>query len=162
MTRRSSSFLNPSGISQLYGIQPYNPMDGFRTALPENLPEFDLGSAPMNEVPVYAGGDTGSWWDGANKFLFGSKDTQTGIQSNGAAGSILGVAQGFGNAYMGMQQFGLAKKALAQSKEQFERNYAAQRTTTNASLEDRQRARVASNAGAYQSVGEYMAKNGVR
>ena len=85
-----------------------------------------------------------------------------GIKTAGWGGMALGAAQGIGNLYMGMQQYGLAKKALAQSKEQFDKNYAAQRTTTNASLEDRQRARVASNAGAYQSVGEYMNQNGIR
>jgi hypothetical protein len=63
---------------------------------------------------------------------------------------------------MGMKQYGLAKDTLAANKAQFERNFDAQRTTTNASLEDRQRARVASNAGAYQSVGDYMDQNRVR
>ena len=98
--------------------------------------------------------------DSLSKWLGGSTDVN-GVKTNGAGGSILGIAQGLGNAYMGMQQFGLAKKALKQGKEQFEKNYAAQRQTTNASLEDRQRARVASNAGAYESVGSYMQKNGI-
>ena len=60
---------------------------------------------------------------------------------------------------MGMKQYGLAKDALNQAKEQYNKNYAAQKTTTNSSLEDRQRARVASSPNAYESVDTYMAQN---
>lgn len=91
-----------------------------------------------------------------------SIDPSTGQKVGGYGSLALGAAQGLGSLYLGMQQYNLAKDALASSKSQFERNFAAQKTTTNASLEDRQRARVASNAGAYQSVGEYMAQNGVK
>lgn len=67
-----------------------------------------------------------------------------------------------GSIYMGMQNYGLAKKSLKQQREAFEKNYAAQRQLTNAELEDRQRARVASNPTGYESVESYMAKNAVR
>ncbi len=66
------------------------------------------------------------------------------------------------NSYMGMKQYGLAKEQFAESKRQYNQNYAAQRTLTNSQLEDRQRARVASNAGAYESVGSYINRNGVK
>jgi hypothetical protein len=74
----------------------------------------------------------------------------------------LQLASGALNAWMGMKNYGLAKKQFAENKNQYALNYDAQRTTTNAQLEDRQRARVASNAGAYQSVGEYMGQNGIK
>ena len=90
-----------------------------------------------------------------------STDTNTGIKTQGWGAPALGIASGLGNAYMGMQQLNLAKETLANNKRQFDMNYGAQRTTTNAALEDRQKARVASNAGAYQSVGDYMNKNRV-
>jgi hypothetical protein len=61
--------------------------------------------------------------------------------------------------FMGMQQYGLAKKTLEESKRQYDQNYSAQRQTVNTQLEDRQRARVASNPGAYQSVSDYMSQN---
>lgn len=80
----------------------------------------------------------------------------------GWLGTAVGAAQGIGQIYMGMKQYGLAKETLANNKEQFAKNYAAQKQTTNTALEDRQRARVASNPGAYESVGAYMANNGVR
>ena len=96
-----------------------------------------------------------------NDFLFGSTNNQTGIKTNSALGTGLGILQGLGSAYMGMKQYGLAKDQLQFSKDAFNKNYAAQAKMTNASLMDRQRARVASNPGAYQSVGDYMAQNGI-
>ena len=53
---------------------------------------------------------------------------------------------------MAMMLMFQSSSLMAQNKREFELNYAAQKQTTNASLEDRQRARVASNAGAYQSA----------
>lgn len=80
----------------------------------------------------------------------------------GWGGTALGAAQSLFSGYMGMKQYGMAKKELAESKRQFELNYGAQKNLTNSQLEDRQRARVASNSGAYQSVGDYMNQNGIK
>lgn len=85
-----------------------------------------------------------------------------GVQQQGWGGLALGAAQGIGNAFMGMRQYGLAKDALKENKRQYNQNFAAQRQTVNSQLEDRLRARVASNAGAYQSVGKYMDKNRIK
>lgn len=81
---------------------------------------------------------------------------------NGWGGLALGAAQGLMGGYLGMQQLGMAKKSFKENQRQFNLNFDAQKRTTNAALEDRQRARIASNPGAYQSVGEYMDKSGVR
>lgn len=87
---------------------------------------------------------------------------EKGIKTQGWGGPALGVVSGLGNAYMGMQQLNLAKETLANNKRQFDMNYGAQRTTTNARLEDRQRARVNGSApGTYESVGDYMNKHRV-
>lgn len=94
--------------------------------------------------------------------VIGQRDQKTGQMSDSWGGLALGAAQGIGSLYLGMQQYNLAKDALANSKFNAERNFQAQKSTTNAQLEDRQRARVASNSGAYQSVGDYMNQNGVR
>lgn len=85
----------------------------------------------------------------------------SGMEVGGIGPLALGAFSGLANTFMGMKQYGLAKDMFKRNKEEFERNYAAQRTLTNAELEDRQRARVASNPGGYVSVGEYMKKNGV-
>lgn len=81
---------------------------------------------------------------------------------DGWGGQALGVAQGLFNGYLGLQRLGMAKDEMKEIKRQFNLNYDAQKRTTNAALEDRQRARIASNPGAYQSVGDYMNQNGIR
>lgn len=128
-----------------------------------NMPSPYVPS-PMTTPTVTApGGDVGSGWGDWFKSsgILGSKNAD-GTMTQGWGGLALGAAQGIGNLYLGMQQYNLAKDTLANNKAQFERNYEAQKTTTNSALEDRQRARVASNPGAYQSVGDYMNQNGVR
>ena len=88
------------------------------------------------------------------------------LKEQGYGMPALGVATGAFNAWLGMKQYGLAKKQLAEGKQQFNLNYDAQRTTTNAQLEGRQRSMIAGNGGIagsnYQSVGDYMDKYGVR
>lgn len=100
------------------------------------------------------GGGTENWAQRIG--LLGGKD------GAGWGGLALGGIQGAANLFMGMKQYGMAKDSLAQAKEIHERNFAAQKTTTNSSLEDRQRARVASSPGAYVGVDEYMSKNGIK
>lgn len=73
-----------------------------------------------------------------------------------------GIAQGLFNSWLGMKQYGLAKKQFKEGKRQFNLNYSAQRNLTNSRLEDRQRARIASNPNAYRSVGDYMNQYGVK
>ena len=122
------------------------------------LPQLDDYSSPSlggatNVAPKMQGGNT---WGG----MLGMQNAD-GTTTQGWGGMALGAAQSIGNIFMGMKQYGMAKDQLAQSKKQFDLNFGAQKKTTNAALEDRQAARVASNPGAYQSVGEYMKKNGV-
>lgn len=84
-----------------------------------------------------------------------------GTTSGGYGTAALGALQGLGGLYLDMQQYNLANDSLAFQKDSFNKQFAVQKNLTNSQLEDRQRARVASNAGAYQSVGEYMKQNGV-
>jgi hypothetical protein len=124
-----------------------------------------LGGTPTNfEISQGWGGmpstgGTGNWFRDSG--FLSSRNTD-GTMSQGWGGLALGGAQALGSLYMGMKQYGLAKDTLAANKAQFERNFEAQRRTTNTALEDRQRARVAANPGAYQSVGDYMNQNEVR
>ncbi len=100
----------------------------------------------------------GDWFKSSG--FVGSTDGK-GVTTQGWGGTALGIGQGLANAFMGMKQYGLAKDQLQFSKDQFNRNFQAQQKTTNARLEDRQAARVASNPGAYQSVGDYMKRYGI-
>lgn len=80
----------------------------------------------------------------------------------GWGGLALGAAQGLGNAFMGMKQYGLAKDTLQNTRDQFNMNYGAQRDLTNSQLEDRQRARVTATAGGAESVEDYMKRNRIK
>lgn len=121
------------------------------------------GSAPLleNVAPLNMAGTTAP---GADPTFMQSMlgYTKDGVQQQGWGGLALGAASALGNSWMGMKQYGLAKDAFKESKRQYNQNYAAQRQTINTQLEDRQRARVASNPGAYQSVGEYMDQNRIK
>lgn len=130
-------------------------VDGMQTSAGYVMPGMDQAAANPGLFASLQG------WMKDSGFLT-SKDDKTGLTTQGWGGMATGALQGLGNAYMGMKQFDLAKQQLAEGKRQFEMNYGAQRQTVNTHLEDRQLARVASNPGAYQSVGDYMAKNGVK
>lgn len=96
--------------------------------------------------------------------------TQTGNQlGNVGSGPMSGFQTGqlalggvgaLANLWASMQGIKLGKRQLAENTRQFGLNYGAQKKTTNAALEDRQRARVASGSG-YQSVSDYMAQNAI-
>lgn len=134
-------------------------------ALPPILPPVAPAIATPQSFAVGQPAGMGMWDSFKNWIndsgMMGSTDMKTGIKTDGWGGMALGAAQGIGNAFMGMQQYQLAKDTFNENKRQFNLNFEAQRKTTNAALEDRQRARVASNSGAYQSVGDYMTKYGV-
>lgn len=78
----------------------------------------------------------------------------------GWGGMALGAASGIGQSLMAMKQYGLMEDQLKEQKRQFDINYAMQKKSFNSQVEDRQRARVASNPGAYESVSDYMKKYG--
>lgn len=107
-----------------------------------------------------------SMWDGIKQWgrdsgFLATKDAN-GLETQGWGGLALNTAQGLMNGFLGMRQYGLYKDQLNLQKKAFQKNWEAQRSTINSQLEDRQRARVASNASAYQSVGDYMAQNGIK
>lgn len=103
--------------------------------------------SPLNMAGTGAPSDSSFW----GSMLGNSKTGEVGW-----GGLALGAAQGIGNAWMGMKQYGLAQDMFKENKRQYNQNYAAQKSMTNSRLSDRQHARVASNPGAYQSEAEYM------
>lgn len=130
-----------------------------------DLSNFTPGAvAPQVTNPAVPAGMVGANNGGFMSNLFGSMFDTTdanGIKTQGWGGLALSGLQGLGNSYMGMKQYGLAEDALKEQKRQFNINYEAQRKMTNAQLSDRQRARVASNPGAYASEAEYMKQWGI-
>ena len=71
----------------------------------------------------------------------------------------LQAAAGLWGAYNGMQQTKLTKQQMANSLNQWNKNYDNQVAAYNTRLEDRQNARLGANPDAYESVDSYMAKN---
>lgn len=93
--------------------------------------------------------------------LFGSTNDK-GVTSMGWAPAALGIGQSIFGALQGQKAMALAKDQLSEQKRQFDLNFGAQRQSMNTELEDRQRARVASNPNAYESVSDYMNKNRIK
>ena len=142
----SNPFMFSNGNNPINGMAPTNLSSIMQpTSGSPFIPQIGAPGADFSN----AGG--GSIWD---SFL--SKDGKQGWGD-----TAMGAASGLFNAWMGMKQYGLAKDTLETNKQQFAQNFGAQQKMTNSRLEDRQAARVASNPGAYQSVGDYMKKNGV-
>lgn len=142
-------------------------MANYGSGMPTNdlLGGFNMSILPQN-TSGFSVSDLSNWGgmpavtpDRGIMSSFLQQKYADGSTGGGYGSAGLGILQGLGSAFMGMKQYSLAKDSLKQSKEQFNRNYDAQKTTTNASLEDRQAARVASNPSGYQSVGDYMKKN---
>lgn len=143
----------------------------------------DTASGPQNIASLFSGtggavapvgsGASGSPFSslsglfGGDGFLsknsiFGGTDTNTGITSKGWAPMALGIGQAIFGGMQGMKAQRLAEDQFKESKRQFDLNYGAQRDSTNTALEDRQRARVAANPGAYASVSDYMSANRIK
>ena len=104
---------------------------------------------PLVPNPNNQSGNGGNgWWNG----MSGVQKGQFGLQ---AGSSLL-------NAFMGLKQYNLARDQFKFQKNAFNINHNNQVKTTNASLKDRQAARVAANPGGnVMSVDDYMAKNKV-
>lgn len=119
-------------------------------------PTAKAGGIPNLDDAASLGDGKPSW---QTKWLGGTD--ANGLSSKGIIPVGMQAFSGLTSAYLGWQQFNLAKDQLAQNKKIFNLNFSNQAQNINRDLEDRQRARVASNAGAYQSVGDYMNKNSV-
>lgn len=88
----------------------------------------------------------------------GLNNSMSGLQM-GQLG--LGLGSGLLNGYLGFQNLKVAKDQARQAQQNWDKQWNANVKSTNTALSDRQRARVASNAGAYESVDSYMKKYGI-
>ncbi len=150
-----NSALNPIGSP---GYMNYGGADTVATA-PNIGATANSGYTPSDPSTDGIMGYLKSLFSGA----LNKTDAQSNITQQGWAAPVIGGASALAQGFLGMQQYGLAKDTLQQQKDQFNANYNNQKTLTNAQLTDRQTARVAAGApGAYQSVGSYMAQNGIK
>lgn len=96
-----------------------------------------------------------------NTFNTNNLDTTSGISGLQAGQLGLSALSGLFNGYLGYQNMQTAKNQASQAQSNWNKQWAANVKTTNASLSDRQAARVASNPNAYSSVSDYMSKYGI-
>ena len=141
----------------------------------------NAGKSMFNPTGLTAGNLGGmDGFDLSNLNIGGQQIAKGGMFDNmlgkdGWGNLALGGASMLGNLFMGMKQYGIAKDTLNFNKEQFWKQYDAQKNLTNSQLEDRQRARLAadtvSNSSGqsvanpnsnYRSVSDYMSQYGVK
>lgn len=139
-----------------------NPIGGASQQSLVNFPGFG-GNSGGAVASTGAGGGGGGLLGNifSRQSLFGGTNAETGITTGGWAPVALGAGQAIFGALQGNKAMGLAEKQFKESKRQFDLNFNAQRQSINTQLEDRQRARVASNATAYEPVDAYLNKNRV-
>lgn len=137
-----------------------------------SMPLVNVGNSPnlsvMGNLSQYLGEtapalQTPGFMDGLKSSLGGFLGTRN-ADGSGTTGWGMPVIQGASalmNGFMGMKNYGLAKKQFEFSKDMALKNLENQTKTINTQMEDRQRARVASNPGAYQSVDAYMKEKGL-
>lgn len=118
---------------------------------------FTSSANSFNAAPINTSAGSGSFLDSILGG-FGGGGEMSGLQM-GQLG--LGGVTSLLNGYLGFQNLGLAKKQYQSQLDQFNKQWDANKKLTNASLADRQAARVASNPNAYQSVDDYMKKYGI-
>ena len=115
---------------------------------------FTNSANTFNNTSLTGSGSSGSFLDS----ILGGTGDMSGLQM-GQLG--LGGVTSLLNGYLGFQNLSLAKKQYQSQLDQFNKQWDANKKLTNASLADRQAARVASNPNAYQSVDDYMKKYGI-
>lgn len=115
---------------------------------------FTNSANTFNTTALTGSGGSGSFLDS----ILGGAGDMSGLQI-GQLG--LGGVTSLLNGYLGFQNLSLAKKQYQSQLDQFNKQWDANKKLTNASLADRQAARVASNPNAYQSVDDYMKKYGI-
>lgn len=139
-----------------YQPTPINVMDMDWLNNYQSVADYNGRFSPSyNTVPTQAVGASPDFFS-MESFLGNPK---TGNQGWGMP--ALGAVTSLANSWLAFKNYGLAKDQLAFGKEQFNKNYEAQRNLTNSHLADRQAARVAANPNDTMSVADYMAKWGI-
>ena len=174
-----------SGLS-IYGTQyPQVPMfnngGGFQTPLTDSGYQgmewggMPTGSASDAMVASFGKAGQGDWMSSLKNmgqsvkdFLpsgFLSSTDANGLKTDGWGGVALGTAKGLFDGFNAMKMYGLQKDILNTNKQQFERNFDAQKGVTNSQLADRQDRRnkdAAFNGRSdMTSTADYMKKYGV-
>lgn len=142
------------------GSGMYNPMDDLEmfsqpTAAPSWMPAtklVDMSPTRVLDNPDVTGGGLKNW-------LLGNGNTP------GMGNLLLGTAQAGLGAFLGMKQYGLAKKQFEFQRDAWNKEYEINKNLTNERLETRQNRRNAEKAVTGmnpQDTASYMARYGVK
>lgn len=149
--------VNPAQGQRILGMQSSLTKPSRYLNLGFGSPSSLLGDNPLGLLPAptldFLQANTADKSGGLMNFL------NTNAQGIWAGTELL---TGLLGGYLGIKQLGLAKKQYEFEKDAFNRQYAAQRTTLNAEMRDRQQARVTARPWAAQSVEDYMRQNEVK
>lgn len=165
-------FLNVMKTIQSTG----QPIGGYHTSIPytytgptdiARMQDLNVGgTASLANIARYSGlGDAMNvGWNRFSDALSNSKFAKAygDMPFTDKVNAGIGVLGTLGGLYNGWNSNKLMKDQLNFQKQAFNKQYQASVNQYNTQLEDRQRARVASNPNAYQSVSSYMDQNRVR
>ena len=144
-----------AGLGGMPTSTPYTGGDftfnGNMSAMGSNPTYQSIGSSLGYDMPTYAQGNSmmgnlGNW----------------ASQNADLLKSGIGLITGGVGAWQGYNQNKLMRENMQQQSSQFREQMDLSKQNINRNLEDRQRARVASNPTAYESVDSYMKKYGVK
>ena len=149
-----------NGLSNAYGSNTdYGQSFNYGASAASQYPELYQAPSTSPNPQQSSQGIFGRIYGGVkDAFTSGGTDAKGYQTANAVSGGISAIAS-LTSAYMGMKQYGLAKNQFDFQKQAYDENRLAQATNYNTEIKDRQRARVASNPGAYEPVGSYMDKN---
>lgn len=148
---------NSWGIGGSPDVPSISPGDGVT-----QLVDPAVYANPNGIADAANGGWATNAWDKFTSLPWLNSKNAQGIEQQGILSPAISGLSSIANGYLAMKQLGLAQDQFNFQKDAFTKNWAAKKATTNSALEDRQRARVASNSGAYQSVGDYMNQYGIK
>ena len=154
-----------SSNSYAYQPQSLGMLEGNFTDPYAGMASWSFDNPATNVNPALAGLDISQTMPAnlmaSSEYIPGFADKLRNFNSQYGS-TIMGglqAASGLWGAYNGIQQNKLVKQQMANSLNQWNKNYANQVASYNTRLEDRQRARVGANPNAYESVDSYMQKN---
>lgn len=125
------------------------------------LPGTDTVMKAVNEVDKAGGGADKVFTPTTMQTLTGYLDPKTGMVVSGVGQLGLGAANALLGGYLGMKQYGMAKKQLAFQQDAFNKNYEAQRSSYNRDIESRARDMASRDRLGDDFVNDYVKKHSI-
>lgn len=120
-----------------------------------------LTNAPGTDTVLKAGGAVKDFTPTTLQKWTGYYDPKTGMTVSGIGQLALGGVNAVLGGYLGMKQYGLAKKQLAFQQDAFNKNYEAQRSSYNRDIESRARDMASRERLGDDFVNDYVKKHSV-